>query len=406
MTQPKPHNIHLVDPGNSISAVLENKLADLAGEFILTTFDSLDSQGQEQPGNDPDLLIIVIREEEPIRDGLFPEIIKRAAFPVLIYLDPWNDTLADLAMEKGALDCLPLPKDQPVNLLFSIRKQLFDWKRISEVRKLRNDVPRSNSNAEAERIETDIERLRLEKQELIEESNSKSEFLAKMSHDLRSPLHAILSFSKFGIDKYDSSDREKIIGYFNKIKESGKKLQRLLDGIVDLSKLESGKMRYQMHTCTLSLLLESLVKDYKEQAEARNLILKTSIEYLDLSVRCDQNKMMMVVRTLLENAITSSVEDGEILIELNESAADDKNRNTPAVMASFQYKAGHELQVDPVKDFTAFLKHEKLKSGVGIIGIYLSITNEIIKHHNGKFWAENRDEGELAFCFSLPASNQ
>ena len=79
-----------------------------------------------------------------------------------------------------------------------------------------------------------------------EEANrTKSEFLANMSHELRTPLHGILSFASFGLKKYKVAQPEKVCDYFQQIAQSGKVLLSLLNDLLDLSKLESGKMDFQ-----------------------------------------------------------------------------------------------------------------------------------------------------------------
>ena len=78
----------------------------------------------------------------------------------------------------------------------------------------------------------------------VKTNNMKTEFLANMSHELRTPLHGILSFSQFGIKKIDKVDKEKLLGYFNRINSSGKKLLEILNDILDMARMESGNVNY------------------------------------------------------------------------------------------------------------------------------------------------------------------
>ena len=77
-------------------------------------------------------------------------------------------------------------------------------------------------------------------------NRAKSEFLANMSHELRTPLHGILSFSSFGLRKLENADREKLGEYFSRIHQSGETLLTLVNNLLDLSKLEAGRMEFSI----------------------------------------------------------------------------------------------------------------------------------------------------------------
>ncbi|GAH69188.1 unnamed protein product, partial [marine sediment metagenome] len=107
-------------------------------------------------------------------------------------------------------------------------------------------------------LETSVQQANLLAQEAIVANRAKSEFLANMSHELRTPLHTILGFASFGIKKYANAKPEKLLDYFNRIKQSGKTLLELLNDLLDLAKLESRKLKFVFEPTNLAVLANSV----------------------------------------------------------------------------------------------------------------------------------------------------
>lgn len=106
------------------------------------------------------------------------------------------------------------------------------------------------------------EKALLQAKEAAEQANiTKSEFLANMSHELRTPMHGILSFARFGIKNVATADSEKLAKYFDRINVSAERLLALLNDLLDLSKLEAGKVELNLMTNTLAKTLESCLAE-------------------------------------------------------------------------------------------------------------------------------------------------
>jgi len=110
----------------------------------------------------------------------------------------------------------------------------------TELEKQKDELKRHKDNLE-DIVHEKTKDLVLAKEAAEMANRSKSDFLANMSHELRTPMHAILSFAKFGLIKYNKVDREKLKGYFENISQSGTRLLSLLNALLDLAKLETGK---------------------------------------------------------------------------------------------------------------------------------------------------------------------
>jgi len=149
-----------------------------------------------------------------------------------------------------------------------------------------------------------IEHDRLESRKEAEQANkAKSEYLSNISHEIRTPMHQILSYSKFGVDKIDKVKKEKLLHYFTKIGTIGKNLLLLLNDLLDLSKLESGKIDYDMNSTHPQSIVNNTIGEFHTLISEKGIILEKNIESSISPVNCDAIKIGQVVRNLLSNAI-------------------------------------------------------------------------------------------------------
>jgi signal transduction histidine kinase len=152
-------------------------------------------------------------------------------------------------------------------------------------------------------------------------NQAKSDFLANMSHELRSPLNAIIGFSevlKEGLAG-DLNARQK--EYSGEIFNSGQHLLSLINDILDLSKIEAGKMTLELEKINLPLLLESCLSIVREKALVHDIALKTSIAAGLGDAMVDVRKFKQMVYNLLANAIKFTPDGGSILLQAQLTSA-------------------------------------------------------------------------------------
>ena len=161
---------------------------------------------------------------------------------------------------------------------------------------------------------------KIAKEEAELANEAKSEFLSNISHELRNPMHQILSYAKYGVEKIDKP-KEKLWHYFNQTKKAGERLMVLLNDLLDLSKMESGRMDYKMENSNLFQIVNEAVSELTPAIEEKNLSLKVIDPSVSTKVSCDSYKIGQVVRNLLSNAIKFTPEEKGIEIEFkrNES---------------------------------------------------------------------------------------
>ena len=236
---------------------------------------------------------------------------------------------------------------------------------------------------------------------------AKSEFLANVSHELRTPMHAILSFSKIGLDKCEISERKKLNKYFQSIHRSGERLLILLNELLDLSKLEAGKMSLKKNKHDLKPMINECIRHEETHIVEKGLHVKVQSQSGQTFAYFDTQKIYQVLTNLLSNAIKFTPSGKQITIEIKKimpMVAEGNNCEPllPAIQVSIidQGIGIPEDELDMV--FDKFFQSTKTKTGAGGTGLGLSICKEIIKAHDGKIWAESNQNGGATIIFIIP----
>ncbi len=217
------------------------------------------------------------------------------------------------------------------------------------------------------------EGLRAAKEAAETANQAKSEFLANMSHELRTPLHAILSCAGFGLKRIDASSTAKLRNYFSLIDQSGRTLLTLLNDLLDLAKLESGKMIFAFETARLHDLLTQASEEFEAYISERRLQLQANMPGDLPLVWLDSLKTLQVIRNLLSNAVKFSPEGGTIDIHITVE--------TPFVMVTVR-DHGPGIPVAELETiFDKFVQSSKTKTGAGGTGLGLAICREIVAAH-------------------------
>ena len=169
-------------------------------------------------------------------------------------------------------------------------------------------------------VRAQTDKLHIAKDAAEQANSAKSEFLANMSHELRTPLHGILSFARFGIKKHDLADRDKLLLYFQRIESAGQTLLKLLNALLDLSKLEARAMDLEYESVALGALISAVTEEFAAIARERELSIELSVSNPDVMIRADPEKLAQVVRNLLGNAVKFTPQGGKVQVTVSESS--------------------------------------------------------------------------------------
>ena len=261
-------------------------------------------------------------------------------------------------------------------------------------------------------VDEQINDIRLARDAAENANKAKSEFLANMSHELRTPMHAIISFTHLSLKQFQSpsltqKQTDKLHKFLSTIETSSQRLLLLLNDLLDLSKLESGKEEFELKNHDLYQLSQQIAEEFSAKIEEKQLkfiLKKPSIPSL---VLCDKNKILQVLSNLIANAIKFSRENKKILLTIENAEvilgkrATDTHKTNGVLLSIIDQGLGvPDNELSSV--FDKFIQSSKTKSGAGGTGLGLSISQEIILAHKGKIWAEHNPEGGAVFKLFLP----
>ncbi len=234
--------------------------------------------------------------------------------------------------------------------------------------------------------------LRLKKHAAEAANAAKSSFLAHMSHELRSPLNAILGFAEIVRDMHFGTDTvERYARYGGHIHEAGTHLLALIDDILDLAKVEAGKLELQPARFDLVELLEECAQMMRPQADRRGLAFQLSVRQPDLALTGDRRRAKQMVVNLLSNAIKFTQPGGRIDLEAFRRAdggivvlvADSGVGMTPEQIL---------LALEPFGRVRGSVAIDPTGSGLG-----LPIVRNLIEAHGGKLEIVSEpDKGTIA----------
>jgi signal transduction histidine kinase len=224
-------------------------------------------------------------------------------------------------------------------------------------------------------------------------SQHKSDFLATMSHELRTPLNAIIGFSEVLQEQMFGELNERQLAYVNDVLEAGKHLLSLINDVLDLAKIEAGRMELDLSEVAVPEILRSAVSLHSERARLEGVELSLTTEPEEITVTADERRVRQVVFNLVSNAVKFTPAHGRIDI----SARTEDGHVEIAVADTGPGIAAEDRE-------TIFEEFEQTAEGRKAegTGLGLPLSRKLVELHGGRLWVESEVGKGSTFRFTLP----
>jgi signal transduction histidine kinase len=225
-------------------------------------------------------------------------------------------------------------------------------------------------------------------------SQHKSEFLANMSHELRTPLNAIIGFSEVLSERMFGELNEKQEEYLRDIYASGQHLLSLINDILDLSKIEAGRMELELTDFDLPTAIDNALTLIRERAGRRGIGLHQAVNQHLGQIRGDERKIKQVLLNLLSNAVKFTPEGGQVDVRatVSDGIAEVSVTDTGVGIAPEEQEAIFE-------EFRQVGAAAKKVEGTGL---GLTLSRKFIELHGGRIWVQSQVDVGSTFTFTIP----
>jgi signal transduction histidine kinase len=231
-------------------------------------------------------------------------------------------------------------------------------------------------------------------QQLEAASRHKSEFLANMSHELRTPLNAVIGFSEVLSEGMFGELNDKQAEYLHDILESGRHLLSLINDILDLSKIEAGRMELELADVDLPGAIDTILLLMRERASRKDIAIGRAIDDALGTVCIDERKVKQILLNLLSNALKFTPEGGRVDVRATRS-------DGMAEISVIDTGVGIAAE-DQAAVFEEFRQVGASAKRVEGTGLGLALARKFVELHGGRIWLTSRLGEGSTFTFTLP----
>jgi GAF domain-containing protein len=339
----------------------------------------------------------------PLDDESIPSVraMRRREFvhvPDMFASDAWVGEAARRRAEQldfRAIMCAPMVRDNLAIGSIQVFRSTAGLYTDKQVALLKTFADQAVIAIENVRLFREIQ----DKSRQLEVANKhKSEFLAHMSHELRTPLNAVIGFSEALLARMFGEVNAKQDEYLKDIHSSGQHLLSLINDILDLSKVEAGRMELELSEFQLPAALQNAMTLVRERAQNHDIGLALRVDEKLGAIRADERKVKQIVLNLLSNAVKFTPDGGRVEVDARmiDSSVEISVKDTGPGIA-------HEDQASLFEEFRQLGRgHASKYEGTGL---GLALTRRFVELHGGKIGVESAPGQGSTFTFTLPLTS-
>lgn len=265
---------------------------------------------------------------------------------------------------------------------------------LKEVRARDEELVKANETLE-EKVAMRTQEMKVALKRAEDANEAKTEFLRNMSHEFRTPLHAIVIFSSYGVNEAKTAQRSELKQYFEQVMKAGERMGRLVNEVLDLASLERGAYAFSKRNIDLVEVCAQVAESVMPLMKQKDIRFTLDLEKDVPSVFCDGDKIIQVLTNLLGNAAKFTPAGKNITLRLRGEVGH--------VSLTVRDEGIGIPEEEKELIFDSFYQSTRTNTGAGGTGLGLAICRNIIAAHYGRIWAENNKNGVGAsFNILLP----
>ena len=332
---------------------------------------------------------------------LLSELIKIAGLAALLFIIIYRSVTRHLqTLARDVSNLKPGSVPTPITLQRKVRHDELDTlvDSINRFRRERADVENAllRDIAERKRVEATLYKTEGDLSEVAEASRHKSQFVANMSHELRTPLNAILGYIELILDNLYGETPDKMRKVLDRVQQNGRHLLGLINDVLDLSKIEAGKLSLTLADFSLEHVVHNVFVAVEPLANEKKLALDMHVPPGLPVVHGDEQRITQVLLNLLGNAIKFT-DTGAITVTVATEAASD-------ALTIAVHDTGRGISAGDQR--AIFEEFRQVDSSVtkdkGGTGLGLAIARRLVEMHGGKLWVESKLGEGATFFVTLP----
>ncbi len=341
---------------------------------------------------------------EKEQGSLLEEMLKKASVVHEMRVRLKEELRLKTGIEELILNATPVKTadTQAEGYIISMEDVSEKLKLTEELREAKKSLESLNQMLEQKVIER-TEALERMNRELEKANELKGRFIANMSHELRTPLNSIIGFSEILLEETFGKLNDDQMRYVRNIQNSGKHLLELINNVLDLSKIDSGRYELQYETFFVEDVINEVVETMKPMAESKSLNIVINIDPEIDTLTADRVKVKQILYNLLSNAIKFTPEGGSVSVSAHRDRINDEEAVRFAVKDT-----GVGIPPDDLdRIFDEFEQIDtSLSRQYGGVGLGLTLTKRLVELHGGSISVESTLGKGSTFYFTLPVARE